>query len=69
MLVGVNHLVFQPHNLFIAFLPPDVTSVVQPLDKGKIASFKVRYKKKLLEWVLSQFDSCTHRDLIEGNNL
>ena len=43
----------------IVFLPPNVTSVVKPLDLGIIASFKVQYKKKLLEWVLSQFDSST----------
>ena len=54
----------QLSNIIIAFLPPNVTSVVQPLDQGIIASFKVQYKKKLLEWVLSQFDSSTtHHDL------
>ena len=53
MLVGVNHFFFNLHNPSTAFLPPDVTSVVQPLDKGIIASLKVQYKKKLLEWVLS----------------
>ena len=38
--------------------------MVQPVDQGRIASFKVQYKKKLLEWVLSQFDSSTtHEDL------
>ena len=40
-------------------MPPNVTSAVKPLDQGMIASFKVQYKKKLLEWVLSQFDSST----------
>jgi hypothetical protein len=34
-------------NNTIVFLPPNVTSVVQPLDQGKIASFKVQYKKFL----------------------
>ena len=32
-------------NFIIDFLPPNVTSVVQPLDQRAIASFKVRYKK------------------------
>ena len=37
-------------NVTLVFLPPDVTSVVQPLDQGLIASFKIQYKKKLLRW-------------------
>ena len=43
-------------NVTIVFLPPNCTCVVQPLDQGIIAAFKLRYKSKLLEWVLSQFD-------------
>jgi hypothetical protein len=40
-------------NMTLVFLPPNVTSVVQPLDQGIIPSFKIQYKKKLLRWVLS----------------
>ena len=55
MPVGVNHLFFSTlklSNITIAFLPPNVTSVVQHLNQGIIASFKV-HKKELLECVLS----------------
>ena len=38
----------QLSNITIAFLPPSVTSVVQPLDQVLIALFKVQDKKKLL---------------------
>ena len=50
-------------NMTLVFLPPNVTSVVQPLDQGIIASFKIQYKKKLLQWVLSQYDDATLKDL------
>ena len=41
-------LTLQFKNITIAFLPPNVTSVVQPLDHGIIASFN-SIKKKLWE--------------------
>ena len=47
----------------LVFLPPNATSVVQPLDQGIIASFKIQYKKKLLRWVLSKYDDATLKDL------
>ena len=47
----------------LVFLPPNVKSVVHPLDQGIIASSKIRYKKKLLQWVLSQYDDATLKDL------
>ena len=50
MLVGVIvwsfFLTLQLSNVIISFLPPNVTSVVQSLDHGMIASFKVQYNKK-----------------------
>jgi hypothetical protein len=52
-------------NMTLVFLPPNVTSVVQPLDQGTIASFKIQYKKKLLRWVLSQQDDATLKDFRE----
>ena len=34
-------------NMTLVFLPPNVTSVIQPLDQGIIAYLKIQYKKKL----------------------
>jgi hypothetical protein len=50
-------------NMTLVFLPPNVTIVVQPLDQCIIASFKIQCKKKLLRWVLSQYDDATLKDL------
>jgi hypothetical protein len=56
-------LALQLSNVTLVFLPPNATIVVQPLDQGVIASFKIQYKKKLLRWVLSQYDDATLKDL------
>jgi hypothetical protein len=50
-------------NVTLVFLPPNVTSILQPLDQGIIASFKIQYKKKLLRWVLSPYDDATLKDM------
>ena len=44
------------NNMTLVFLPPSVTTVVQPLDQNLIASFKTKFKKKLLQRVLSKYD-------------
>jgi hypothetical protein len=49
-------------NMALVFLPPNVTSVVEPLDQGIITSFKIQYKK-YLRWVMSQYDDATLKDL------
>ena len=63
--VGKSHgfSTLELSNMTLVFLPPNVTNVVQPLDQGIIASFKIQYKKKLLQWVLSQYDDATLKDL------
>ena len=47
----------------LVFLPPNVTSVVQPSNQGILTSFKSQYKKKLLQWILLQYDDATLKDL------
>ncbi|GBL94746.1 hypothetical protein AVEN_244732-1 [Araneus ventricosus] len=45
-------------NINLVFLPPNTTSMLQPLDQGIIRSFKVGYRKLLLRQLLSQICSC-----------
>jgi hypothetical protein len=47
----------------ILFLPPNVTSVVQPLDQRVIATFKMCYKRKLVASTLQQIDNNLNEDL------
>lgn len=44
-------------NVQLIFLPPNTSSVCQPLDLGVIQNFKMLYKKKLLRHVISKIDS------------
>jgi len=43
----------------IQFLPPNVTSVIQPMDQGAIALLKRRFRKDLLERLILKDDLVT----------
>lgn len=45
-------------NVKLVSLPPNTTSVLQPLDLGIIRSFKVGYRKLLLRHILSKITTC-----------
>uniref|UniRef100_A0A8C8T197 Uncharacterized protein n=1 Tax=Pelusios castaneus TaxID=367368 RepID=A0A8C8T197_9SAUR len=40
--------------IFVAYLPPNVTSLKQPMDQGVLEAFKRRYRKSLLRSVLEE---------------
>ena len=44
-------------NVKVAFLPPNATSKLQPMDQGVIRALKVRYRKKLLTRLIASVDS------------
>ena len=46
-------------NIKVVYLPPNTTSVAQPLDLGIIWNTKVNYRKHLLRYVLSKIEECT----------
>lgn len=45
--------------IFVYYLPPNVTSIIQPMDQGVISCLKRRYKKIFLRYLLQEdcFDS------------
>ena len=48
----------------LVFFPPNVTCVVQPLDQGLIASFKIKYRTFFSgSGFLSQYDEATLKNL------
>ena len=40
----------------IIFLPKNTTSTLQPLDAGVIQNFKVKYRKRLVKYVLARIN-------------
>ena len=44
---------FAPKNIELIFLPPNTTSLIQPMDQGIIKNLKVRYRAELVKRMLS----------------
>ena len=60
----------QLSNVRIEFLPPNTTSVVQPMDQGIIRCLKAHYRKLLLRHLLVRFDSVNSvSELCESVNM
>jgi hypothetical protein len=46
-------------NIQPSFLPPNTSSICQPLDLGVIKAFKALYRKKLLRHILANLDNAS----------
>lgn len=62
---GFNAFVLS--HITILFFLPNVASIVQPLDQGVIAAFKMCYKRILVAWTLQQIYSRPDEDLGKSN--
>ncbi|XP_055622445.1 tigger transposable element-derived protein 1-like [Toxorhynchites rutilus septentrionalis] len=53
-------------NVQIVFLPPNTTSLIQPLDQGIIATFKRHYIKTTFRYILDEIDTGNASTIIEA---
>lgn len=51
-----SHPVLEHPNIKLLFLPPNTTSLIQPLDQGIIAAFKMYYIKQTLRYILDSVE-------------
>lgn len=42
----------------LVFFPPNTTAFCQPMDQGVIQSFKLQYRKLLMQHIVSHIDEC-----------
>ena len=53
---NVEDLISSDGKITAIYLPPNVTSLIQPMDQGVLAALKRRYKKKLPRKLLIEDD-------------
>ena len=57
-------------NIKIVFLPKNTTSRLQPLDAGIIQNVKVKYRKSLVNYVLSRInDNASAAEIVQDVNI
>jgi hypothetical protein len=49
-------------NIKLAFLPPNVTSHVQPLDQGIIGAFKAHCRRYVAQWIIAEAPKPTNAE-------
>lgn len=54
-----SHVDMQLSNVKIVFLPPNLTSELQPLDQGIIRAAKMNYRKWLLDYLVAMSEEVT----------
>ena len=65
-----SHLPLELSNIKLVFIPPNTTSLLQPLDAGIIQAFKLNYRKLVLENLLVNMESCKNsNELVKSINV
>ena len=65
-----DELVSRDGKIRAKFLPPNVTSLIQPMDQGVLESIKRRYKRKILEkLILQDGEGVPILDFLRGINM
>lgn len=63
-------MIGQFSHIKIVFLPKNTTSRLQPLDAGIIRNFKVKYRKRLVKFVLSRIrEDASATEIVKGVNV
>lgn len=51
-----SHISLELNNVRVEFLPKNTTAFLQPMDAGIIQNFKVKYKTKLVQWIIDRLE-------------
>ena len=57
---ATSHVDLNLSNVTVKFMPPNLTSEVQPLDKGIIQAVKLLYRKQLMRALINAADKCNN---------
>ncbi|CAE1257189.1 unnamed protein product [Acanthosepion pharaonis] len=53
-------------NIKLSFMPPNTTSLIQPLDQGIIRSFKAYYRRELVRMQIAAIDATPPKAVVRG---
>ncbi|XP_065259354.1 tigger transposable element-derived protein 1-like [Emys orbicularis] len=56
---------FAHNDVEVVFLPPNATSILQPLDQGVISCFKATYTRLTFSWILTAMDADPNVNVME----
>ncbi|KRZ79042.1 Tigger transposable element-derived protein 1, partial [Trichinella papuae] len=60
-----GYLHFESEDVNVAFLPPNISSLIQPLDQGSIRTFKAYYTRRSMTHLVAAMDEDSHQEVID----